>query len=137
MKPYILIDGDNIAMLSNPDANHLEPWEIRRGYEAFKEAKRDLYPAWEKAGNEYVSKKLWMPFPVRPEPHTLETDRVWADAIDQRADFEKELWAEYRSKNPMPKRLMREEIFDAYVALLCKDFGFTAWDSKDYEPVRL
>lgn len=137
MKPYILIDGANIALLSNPDANHLEPWEIKRGYEAFKEAKHDRYPAWEAAGKEYVATRLKEPFPVRLEPHTLETDRVWADAIDARATLEGDLWAEYAKSHPKPERLWPERIFDAYVELLCRDFGFTAWDSEDYEPVRL
>lgn len=137
MKPYILIDGDNVALISNPDANHLEPWEIKRGYEAFKEAKRGLYPAWDAAGREYVATRMKAPFPVRPEPYTLETDRVWAEAIDQRASLEGDLWREYGQKYPRPEHLFRESIFDAYVALLCKDFGFTAWDSEDYEPVRL
>lgn len=135
MKPIILIYGTEVVLLSNPYPARLEPWEIKRGFEAFKDAHPDLTQDWVRDGNEYVAKRMIVPFPVRPEPHTLETDRVWADAIDQRANLEGDLWREYADKHPKPERLERP--FAAYVEILCRDFGFFRWDREDFEVAHL
>ena len=136
MKSYILIDEDCVAFLSNDIPNHLNASEIARGYEAFKNASNGLTLEWHKQSQMYVKGRIVEPFPERPEPYSLKTDKAWAKAVDQRRKLEDDLRSEYQEIHPVPEFKTKQELFKAYVGVLCHSFGFTLCPNS-HELVRL